>query len=108
MSLRGRFAACFSTAAAAALLTAVIAGDPSDAATKALLATALAHPDPATVVLHAPDPAALPAGHPAHGKGAAGGRPAAYVCRAGTCSLPVADPGSLRDALGRGSLAPAA
>ncbi|HOV05398.1 MAG TPA: thioredoxin domain-containing protein, partial [Kaistiaceae bacterium] len=34
----------------------------------------------------------LPAGHPAHGKTTAALTAAAFVCRGGTCSLPVGDP----------------
>jgi uncharacterized protein YyaL (SSP411 family) len=83
--------------------TVVLAGDPADAATRALTHAALSHPDPAVVLLRVtPDAAtALPAGHPAHGKGMVGGRPAAYVCRGATCSLPVTDADALRAALTR-------
>ncbi|HWD58960.1 MAG TPA: thioredoxin domain-containing protein [Stellaceae bacterium] len=42
----------------------------------------------------APD-AALPAGHPAHGKGLAGGRATAYVCEGPVCSLPMTDAAAL-------------
>jgi uncharacterized protein YyaL (SSP411 family) len=50
---------------------------------------------PGTVItLHAGD-ADLPADHPAAGKGAAGGRPTAYICHGETCSLPVTDPAAL-------------
>jgi len=42
-----------------------------------------------------PDDQALPASHPAHGKTAIDGMATAYVCREGTCSLPVTDPEAL-------------
>jgi len=77
----------------------VIAGDAADPEANALRRAALAHPDPAVVVLAArPD---LPETHPAHGKGPAGGRAAAYVCRGGTCRLPVTAPAALTAALAR-------
>ncbi|MBR0647181.1 thioredoxin domain-containing protein [Plastoroseomonas hellenica] len=89
--------------AAADLLTegaaVVVAGPETHPATRALLATALAHPDPALAVLRASG--ALPATHPAHGKGMLDGSPAAYVCRHGTCALPVTDPASLAGLLDR-------
>jgi uncharacterized protein YyaL (SSP411 family) len=43
--------------------------------------------------------AALPAGHPAHGKGPVGGRAAAYVCVGQVCSLPLTEPQALIDNL---------
>jgi uncharacterized protein YyaL (SSP411 family) len=90
-------------------VTAVIAGEPSNPATEVLLVAALAHSDPAVTVLRAPDPDALPPGHPAHGKGAVEGEPAAYVCQNGTCSLPVTDPATLAGRLpGLPQAAPAA
>ncbi len=46
----------------------------------------------------APD-AALPADHPAYGKGLVDGRPAAYLCEGPVCSLPLTDPAALRAAL---------
>jgi hypothetical protein len=74
-------------------------------AAAALCRTVLAAADPAVVLLRAPDPAAIPPGHPAHGKTAPG---AAYVCRGGTCALPVFDSAALAAALRRGGAIPPA
>ena len=63
-----------------------------------LAATALASPDPATVVLHVQAAEDLPTTHPAHGKG---NGPAAFVCRRNVCSLPVANAAALADMLHR-------
>ncbi|HVC61439.1 MAG TPA: thioredoxin domain-containing protein [Acetobacteraceae bacterium] len=71
--------------------TVVIAGDPADPRTQSLTVTALRTPDPAVVVLRAARPDALPAGHPAHGKGPVAGNPAAYLCRRNVCGLPITD-----------------
>ncbi|MBV9813451.1 MAG: thioredoxin domain-containing protein, partial [Acetobacteraceae bacterium] len=79
--------------------TVAVAGDAGDPATQALLSAALAAPDPALAVLRANDGAALPALHPAHGKTALNGRPTAYVCRGGTCGLPITTEAALRQAL---------
>ena len=46
----------------------------------------------------APD-AALPADHPAYGKGLVAGRAAAYVCDGPVCSLPLTEPKALVDNL---------
>ena len=46
-------------------------------------------------MLRVADGAALPGSHPAHGKGPVAGAAAAYVCRTGTCGLPVTDPAAL-------------
>jgi uncharacterized protein YyaL (SSP411 family) len=81
--------------------TVVVAGAPADPATQALLATARAAPDPAVCVLAAATPDAVPPSHPAHGKTALAGRPAAYLCRGGVCGLPVSDPTDLADRLRR-------
>ena len=67
---------------------------------QALLRAARAAPDPAVCVLHATAANAVPERHPAYGKDT-GGAPAAFVCRAGACSLPVRDPAALRPLLRR-------
>jgi uncharacterized protein YyaL (SSP411 family) len=76
--------------------TVVIAGALADPRAQALAAAALQAPDPAVVVLRAARPDALPAGHPAHGKGPVDGAPAAYLCRKSVCGLPVTDAAALR------------
>ncbi len=78
----------------------VVAGDPGHPRAAALLRAALAAPDPAVVVVRAPTPEALPAGHPAHGKAAADG-PVAFVCRRQVCGLPVSDAAVLAGLLRR-------
>ncbi|MBO6518820.1 MAG: thioredoxin domain-containing protein [Rhodospirillales bacterium] len=78
----------------------VIAGDPEDAATKALARVALTSPNRLSVVTSVAPDQVLPADHAAAGKGMVDGKPAAYVCVGPTCSLPVTDPAALADALG--------
>ncbi len=78
----------------------VIAGNRGGAGTQALLRTALGLSLPnATIQIAPPDANALPASHPAHGKGLVDGKPAAYVCRGPTCSLPITDPAQLETVL---------
>jgi len=82
----------------------VIVGKPEDSQTQALLASVhgVSLPD---LVLRAVRPDEdLPQGHPARGKGLLAGKPAAYVCRGTTCSLPIAEPEALRAALGAPAL----
>jgi uncharacterized protein YyaL (SSP411 family) len=79
----------------------VVAGDPAHPRAQALLRAALAAPDPAVVVLRAPAPDSLRAGHPAHGKGPVADGPAAYLCRRSVCSLPVTDAAALAQMLRR-------
>ena len=78
-----------------------IIGDPSDAATRELLAVAQGGYTPSRVVALAPDAAA--AGASAipllHDRTLVGGRPTAYVCRSFACRLPVTDPDALREQL---------
>jgi uncharacterized protein len=56
---------------------------------------------PNRILLTLPPGAALPAGHPASGKGLVDGKSAAYVCDGPVCSLPNTDPDSLLETLGR-------
>ncbi len=77
----------------------VVTGPADDPRTQSLLAAALAAPDPAVCVLRAPPGTVLEAGHPAFGKTSP--EPAAYLCRAGVCGLPIQDPAALAAALRR-------
>ena len=77
----------------------VIAGHNDDPDLEALRHAALAAAVPgATVQIVSPD-AALPSGHPAYGKGLVEGKPAAYICEAQTCRLPVTSADQLRENL---------
>jgi uncharacterized protein YyaL (SSP411 family) len=58
----------------------------------ALVAAALRLPFVARIVVRAPVPEALPAGHPARAKIASAPDGAAFVCVGETCSLPVTEP----------------
>jgi uncharacterized protein YyaL (SSP411 family) len=78
---------------------------PAAPAAASLTQAALAAPDPAICVLRAAPGQGVPADHPAYGKTDGLTTPAAFVCRGGTCSLPVGDPAALAAALRR---APAA
>jgi uncharacterized protein YyaL (SSP411 family) len=74
----------------------VVSGPADGPAAEALAAAALASPDPAVCVLRTSGTALVPPLHPAHGKAAPSGTEAvAFVCRAGACSLPLADPAAL-------------
>ncbi len=76
--------------------TIVVAGDPATPEAQALLAAALASPDPATIVLRAPPDTQLPALHPAFGKSPpAHAAAAAFLCRDGVCGMPVLNAESL-------------
>jgi uncharacterized protein YyaL (SSP411 family) len=79
--------------------TVVVAGPATDPGAAALLAAALAAPDPAICVLRATTPDAVPPGHPAHGKTATDSSAAAYLCRAGVCGLPITDAAVLANLL---------
>ena len=75
---------------------AVVAGDSGDPRAKALVATALASPDPASCTLRTRDGADWPEISPAHSRAPIESTPAAYLCRGAVCSLPVTAPDALR------------
>jgi uncharacterized protein YyaL (SSP411 family) len=68
-----------------------VVGDPQDAATRALHRAAFRSSAPGMVVALG-DPGQPPAVPLLADRGPIGGRPAAYVCRAFTCSAPTTDP----------------
>jgi hypothetical protein len=80
----------------------VIVGRRDAAATRALLRSANQACVPTRVLAVVEDGAALPASHPAHGKTAIDGKPAAYVCVGTICSLPLTDPDALAARLSQG------
>jgi uncharacterized protein YyaL (SSP411 family) len=73
-----------------------VAGAPDDPAAAALAKVAATAPLPERVVLRVDPETALPADHPAAGKGLCDGKAAAYVCRGPVCTLPISDPDALR------------
>jgi uncharacterized protein YyaL (SSP411 family) len=86
-----------------AMVEIVIVGPPDDPATHALIAAVHARALPDKVIrLLSPD-MAVPAGHPASGKGMIDGRPAAYVCRDMACSMPLTNHAELTALLDRGT-----
>ena len=76
-----------------------VVGPRGGAATVALLRAIHDAPLLDAVVSQVAPEAALPQGHPAHGKGMVDGKPAAYVCRGPVCSLPLTDAEALEAAL---------
>ena len=81
-------------------LDVVIVGPPGEARAFLVAAAREAMPT-AGVLLVREDTADLPPSHPAAGKIAPGDRPAAYVCRGATCSLPVTEAEKVREMVGR-------
>jgi uncharacterized protein YyaL (SSP411 family) len=77
----------------------VLAGRAGDPAFDALRRTVYGVSLPNRVGQIAAPGVALPAAHPAHGKGLVAGRPAAYVCDGPVCSLPLTEPQALLDTL---------
>ncbi|HEV8678993.1 MAG TPA: thioredoxin domain-containing protein, partial [Stellaceae bacterium] len=76
-----------------------LVGAPGDPALVALQRAVYAVSLPNRVVAAIAPSEALPAGHPAHGKGLVAGRPAVYICDGPVCSLPLTDPEALLDNL---------
>lgn len=77
----------------------VLVGNPSDPRFQELHLAVYAVSQPNRIVQRVRPGEALPQGHPAKGKGLHKGRPAAYVCSAMTCSLPITSTDGLRAAL---------
>ncbi len=73
----------------------VIVGDLAAPRSEALRRAVYGKSRPNKVVRRLDPSVALPAGHPATGKGLVDGRPALYVCRNMTCEAPVTDPAAL-------------
>lgn len=73
----------------------VIVGDADDSGARALHAAVQARSLPNKVLRRLGPQTALPAGHPAFGKGLVAGKAAAYVCRSMACSAPVTAPQEL-------------
>ncbi|WP_029010841.1 thioredoxin domain-containing protein [Azospirillum halopraeferens] len=82
-------------------LQVVLVGQPEAAGTAALRRAVLDRSLPNRVLMTMPPGSELPAGHPAHGKGMADGRPTAYVCAGMACSPPVTDAAALTAELDR-------
>ena len=74
----------------------VVVGDRDDDRTEELARIVLEAPVPTRLLTRFPLEAALPAGHPAHGKSAVDGRATAYICRGPVCGLPVTEADALR------------
>ena len=77
-----------------------VVGRAGEAATDGLLrALAVTASVPNLVLQIVPPGADLPPSHPAHAKGALGGKPTVYVCEGPVCSAPLTDPVALAEDL---------
>ncbi|NQU57617.1 MAG: thioredoxin domain-containing protein [Rhodospirillales bacterium] len=81
-------------------LSIVIVGTAGDPETDALIRAAIIAAPPWRVIHRLKPGTDLPQGHPAYGKTATD-KPAAFVCTAGTCGLPITSAEGLRDHLTR-------
>ncbi|MCC6467594.1 MAG: thioredoxin domain-containing protein [Alphaproteobacteria bacterium] len=77
----------------------VVAGPREKKATRSLLRAVYDAALPNAVIAVVADGTTLPPRHPAHGKGPVDGKPAAYICRGPTCSLPLTGAAQLAEAL---------
>ena len=77
----------------------VIVGDRADPASQDLLRGVFATSLPNRILTIVGPNDALPANHPASGKGQTDGKATAYVCVGTTCSLPLTDRSALVEAL---------
>jgi len=82
-------------------LQVVLIGQKDDPVFQSLLRASYAVSLPNRVILSLPPGVSLPTNHPASGKGLVDGKPAVYVCEGPVCSLPITDPESLLETLGR-------
>jgi uncharacterized protein YyaL (SSP411 family) len=74
----------------------VIAGNPDTEDTKVMRRAVLDACLPNRIMTVLPPDADLPASHPAHGKGAVGGKATVYICEGTICSPPLTDTDQLR------------
>jgi len=77
----------------------VVIGHKGHARTQELLRAYWSRPMPNAMVLQLEPGDALPAGHPAAGRGMEGGHPTAYICQTGQCSQPITNAADLAAAL---------
>jgi uncharacterized protein YyaL (SSP411 family) len=80
-------------------LTVLVVGPKDDPRTKDLLRAYWGKPTPNGLLVQMEPDAALPAGHPATGRGMEAGMPTAYICQAGACSEGYTSAVTLSDAL---------
>jgi uncharacterized protein YyaL (SSP411 family) len=79
----------------------VLVGERGDAGFTALRNAVYRVSLPRAIVQMVTPDQALPASHPAYGKGLVAGKPAVYVCEGPVCSLPIVESQQLIDALAR-------